>query len=84
MDPLRAPYTLLIYRSTHGSGCDVPIAKCRFVGAYHIDGNVIRAADADAPRYQYQYGHAAIQDDGGRHGEREAERYGLFYPVVPM
>ena len=46
MDPLRAPYTLLIYRSTHGSGSDVPIAKCRFVGAYHIDGNVIRTADA--------------------------------------
>ena len=84
MDPLRPTYTLFIYRSADGCGRDVPVAQCRIAGIEHIDGNDIRTGDADAARHQYQHGDAAIQNDGGRHGERATERQGLLYPVVPV
>ena len=51
-------------------------------GSQH--GNDIRISIVDVSGYIHQYGDAAIQNDGGRHGKRKAKRPCLLYPELPV
>ena len=60
VDPFWSSRTLFIYRcSCCGTG-DVSVAQCWFAGTYCQCSHAVWTDSADVPRYQYQYGHAAL------------------------
>ncbi len=69
MVSLRASHPIPLRRSHSGCTGNVSAAQCRFVRYGCRHGHGLRTYLADVSRHEHQYGHAAVQDACGRHGE---------------
>lgn len=68
-DTLRAAHPLSVYRFVGGRTRHVPATQCRKLRHGSKYSHDFRTGIADVPRHLHQYGHATLQNDGGRHGE---------------
>ena len=84
MDTVRTPHPLSVHRLADCGARNVPAAQRRQLRHGGEHGDDFRTGVADVPGYLYQYGDAALQNDGGRYGKRKAERTCLLYPKLPM
>ena len=67
VQPIAHP--LSVYRFVGGRTRHVPATQCRKLRHGSKYSHDFRTGIADVPRHLHQYGHATLQNDGGRHGE---------------
>ena len=84
MDTLRTTYPIFIHRFTHCRTGDVSATQCRKLWHGSQHSHDIRPFCTHVSGYLHQHGHATVQNDGRRHGERKAERSGLLHPKFPV